>query len=188
MFFAGLTTRRDKPSIETGLDGSWLLLVVASQSLAILGTHVASAFARPDILLYTSLCWFALGAFFYAVLISMILYRWLFEAMQPAQWTLPYWINMGAVAISTVAGARLAEMAGTDPLLAELKPAITALTVLAWSVATWWIPLLVILTVWRHTTGGSAFLIASNTGPSFSPSGCTVPAPGRLHTKPAPIS
>jgi len=153
-FFVGLTVRRTKPPLAAGLDGTWLLLTVASQSLAVLGTHVASAFAHPDIVLYLSLCWFALGGFFYALVIALILYRWLFEPMPAAQWTLAYWINMGAVAITTLAGARLAEAAGADPLLTGLRPAVTAATILAWSVATWWIPLLLALTVWRHAIGG----------------------------------
>ena len=154
MFLVGLTIQPKKPPLEIGLDGSWLLVVVATKSLTILGTHVASGFARPEIVAYLSLCWFLLGGLFYSVIITLILYRWLFEPMHPMQWTPPYWINMGAVAILTLAGARLQAIAGTDPLLAELRPAIIAITVLSWTVATWWIPLLLALMVWRHTIGG----------------------------------
>lgn len=156
-FFMGLTIQPNKPALETGLDGTWLLVVVASESLTILGTHIASVFARPEIVIYLSLCWFLLGGLFYVVIITLIFHRWLFEPMRPANWTPPYWINMGAVAIATLAGARLQTIAGADPLLTEIRPAITATAVLSWTLASWWIPLLLALMVWRHTIGGIRF-------------------------------
>jgi tellurite resistance protein TehA-like permease len=57
---------------------------------------------------------------------------------------------MGAVAITTVAGSLLVLHAGEWPLLAELRPVIGGLTLLFWVVATWWIPILVGLSLWRH--------------------------------------
>jgi Voltage-dependent anion channel len=95
-----------------------------------------------------------LGIFFYFVLISLILYRLLFEPMRPAQFTPPCWINMGAVAIATLAGARLEAIAGPYPLLARLIPAITIATILSWAVASWWVPLLTALMFWRHVIRG----------------------------------
>jgi tellurite resistance protein TehA-like permease len=152
-FSMELTVMPAKPPLEIGLDGSWLLFTVASQSLAILGTHVASVFGRADVVLYLSLCWFLLGGWFYLIVIALILHRWWFAPMPPAEFTMPYWINMGAVAITTLAGARLDMIAGDVPWLARLAPAITAVTVASWAVATWWIPLLLVLTLWRHAIG-----------------------------------
>ncbi len=149
-FVIGVTIRPEKPALLTGIDGSWLLLVVASEALTILGTHVANVFTRPQIIAYLNLCWFLLGEFFYLVIISLILHRWWFEPMRPAQFKPPYWINMGAAAIAALAGVRLAAVAGVDPLLMQLLPAIRAAAVLSWAVATWWIPLLVGLMLWRH--------------------------------------
>jgi tellurite resistance protein TehA-like permease len=148
--FLLLTTRSRKPSLRAGLGGAWLLLVVATEALSVLGTHVADAFARPAIIAYLSLCWFLLGGFFYLLIIVMIVYRWWFVPLPPEELTPPYWINMGAMAIATLAGARLQIVAATDPLLTRLSPAIAAMTVLFWIVATWWIPLLALLTTWRH--------------------------------------
>jgi tellurite resistance protein TehA-like permease len=149
-----LTTSPAKPTIETGVDGTWLLIVVASEALAILGTHVAGVFARPDIVVDLALCWFLLGAASYLPIISAILRRWLFAPLAPEQLTPPYWINMGAAAITTLASARLEAIAGSFPLLTRLLPAISAATVLFWTVATWWIPLLLALTIWRHWVRG----------------------------------
>jgi len=62
----------------------------------------------------------------------------------------PYWINMGAMAISTLAGTLLIASEKSSPLLAQLHPFTLGLTILFWATATWWIPMLVILGVWRH--------------------------------------
>jgi tellurite resistance protein TehA-like permease len=57
---------------------------------------------------------------------------------------------MGAVAISTLAGTMLLAQSARSPLLGELTPFIKGFTLLFWSTATWWIPMLVILGIWRH--------------------------------------
>ena len=132
------------------MDGSWLLTVVATEAIAILAAHVSDVFSRPEIVIFMSLCLFLLGGALYLILISLIVQRWLFEPMQPEQLTLPYWINMGAAAITTLAGAHLASLAGVDRLTASLAQLIEAATLLFWAIATWWIPLLAALQFWRH--------------------------------------
>jgi tellurite resistance protein TehA-like permease len=149
-FFVAMTIRPVKPPFATGLDGSWLLTVVATEALAILDTHVASVFSRADIVVFASLCLFLLGGILYLIMIALIVQRWLFEPMPPEQLTPPYWINMGAAAITTLAGARLLSIAGANPLTAGFVQLIEAATVLFWAIATWWVPLLVTLLIWRH--------------------------------------
>jgi len=72
--------------------------------------------------------------------------------LSPSELTPPYWINMGAMAISTLAGVRLVGEAGRMPLLTELLPFLKGMTLLFWATATWWIPVLLALGVWRHLT------------------------------------
>jgi tellurite resistance protein TehA-like permease len=153
-FFVAITVKPVKPPLATGLDGAWLLTVVATEALAVLATHVSSVFSRPDIVVFVGLCLFLLGGVFYLILISLIVHRWLFEPMRPEQLTPPYWINMGGAAIATLAGVRLGSIAGADPLTARIAQFIDAATVLFWAIATWWIPLLVTLLVWRHLVRG----------------------------------
>jgi tellurite resistance protein TehA-like permease len=57
---------------------------------------------------------------------------------------------MGAVAISTLAGAMLIAAAPQSLLLQDLLPFLKGFTLLFWATATWWIPMLLILGVWRH--------------------------------------
>ena len=77
------------------------------------------------------------------MIITLILYRWLFKPMVISQLAPSYWINMGAAAITTLAGVQLAATVVSDPVLAVVRGYIIGQTVLFWSIASWWIPLLV---------------------------------------------
>jgi tellurite resistance protein TehA-like permease len=153
-FFAATTARREKPPLVRGLDGSWLLVTVATQSAAILGVQTAATFSSPVSILFCSLALWLLGSVLYLVFITLIIYRWLFRPMAPADLNPSYWINMGAAAITTLAGARLAASVLLYPMLSGLHGYIVAETMLFWSTATWWIPLLVVVMIWRHWQGG----------------------------------
>ncbi|HEX6441782.1 MAG TPA: tellurite resistance/C4-dicarboxylate transporter family protein [Stellaceae bacterium] len=152
-FFAAMTIRPEKPPPEEGIDGSWLLAVVATEALSILTSRGADTVAPHAPALFASLALFLLGAGFYAILLIAIVQRWLFLRLRPDRLTPPYWINMGAAAIATLAGSRLVSTLGADPGLPGLRDFVLGATVLFWSLASWWIPLLAILTVWRHRPG-----------------------------------
>src|SRR5262245_48131301 len=149
-FLTSVTVREQKPPLEIGLNGAWLLAVVSTQSLSVLGTLLADGFESPQIMLFFTLCLFLLGCMLYLLIITLIVYRFTFFKMAPRDLTPPYWINMGAVAITTMAGARLLLAAADFPLLVELRPFLKGFTLFFWATATWWIPLLVILGDWRH--------------------------------------
>jgi tellurite resistance protein TehA-like permease len=68
--------------------------------------------------------------------------------MAPEDLTPPYWINMGAVAISTLAGATLIEHAALSPVVVEIMPFVKGFTLFFWAIATLWIPMLLALGVW----------------------------------------
>lgn len=150
-FFTAVTVRENKPSIEGGLNGGWLLAVVATQSISVLGTLLVSRLVdyRESILFFT-LCMFLLGCMLYLLLITLIFYRFTFVNVTMAALTPPYWINMGAVAITTLAGARLIIAAPFWSLLNEITPFLKGFTLFFWAAGTWWIPLLLILGFWRH--------------------------------------
>ena len=93
---------------------------------------------------------FLVGCMLYLMLITLIFYRFTFLDITSENLTPPYWINMGAVAITTLAGARLILAAGDWRLIGELLPFLKGFTLFFWAAGTWWIPLLLILGVWRH--------------------------------------
>jgi len=150
-FFTAITVRQAKPGLETGVNGAWLTAVVATQSISVLGTLVAPhSAAWQEVLFFFTLAMYLLGGMLYILIISLIFYRFLFFQLEPRQLTPPYWINMGAVAITTLAGATLMLNAPRWAFLQELLPFLKGFTLFFWATGTWWIPLLLILGAWRH--------------------------------------
>jgi tellurite resistance protein TehA-like permease len=149
--FTILTVKRTKPPLAEGLNGGWLVAVVAAQSVAVLGAQLTPGLQehRELAALFCLAMWLG-GGMLYIWIIGIIFYRYTFVPMSPSDLAPPYWINMGAAAISTVAGAYLALAAPAAPLLERLLPFVRGLTLMWWATATWWIPMLVSLGVWRH--------------------------------------
>jgi tellurite resistance protein TehA-like permease len=150
--FTALTVKRDKPPLEEGLTGAWLIAVVATQSIAVLAALVARDWPQPFRLElnFVALSMWLWSGMFYIWIISLIFYRYTFFAFSPGDLSPPYWINMGAMAISTLAGARLVQNTPDAPFLASLLPFLKGFTVFYWATGTWWIPMLLVLGVWRH--------------------------------------
>ncbi|HKT18375.1 MAG TPA: tellurite resistance/C4-dicarboxylate transporter family protein [Stellaceae bacterium] len=149
-FFAAAVARSDKPDLESGINGAWLIAAVATQSVAVLGATLAPTFAVPAVPLFFCLTMYLIGCMLYLSIITLIFYRLTFIRLTSAEFTPPYWINMGAVAITTLAGATLISRADSSPLLRGILPFLEGFTLFFWAAATWWIPLLLILMVWRH--------------------------------------
>lgn len=150
-FFTAVTVRMNKPPLEKGISGSWLIAVVATQSVSVLGTILVGHYPEyTELMLFLTLCMYFIGCMLYIILITLIFYRFTFLDITREVLTPPYWINMGAVAITTLAGARLILSAGSWPFISELAPFLKGFTLFFWSAGTWWIPLLFILGFWRH--------------------------------------
>ncbi len=150
--FAAFTVKEEKPTLDRGISGGWLLAVVATQSIAVLSALLAAHATQPYKL---ELNFFALsmwlwGGMFYIWMMSLIFYRYTFFKFQPSDLSPPYWINMGAMAISTLAGSLLSINAVDAPFLLSLQPFIKGFTILYWATGTWWIPMLLVLGVWRY--------------------------------------
>ncbi len=149
--FTGFTVKEDKPSLAEGIHGGWLIAVVATQAVSSLGTLLSSHFpAHVEQLLFLSLSLWLCGGMLYIWVISLIYYRYTFYRFLPSDLMPPYWINMGAMAISTLAGAGLIKNAAHAPFLVSMVPFLKGFTAFFWATATWWLPMLVILAVWRH--------------------------------------
>lgn len=149
-FFTAVTVVEPKPPLETGINGSWLLVTVATESLTVLGTVIASKTTAVQLVLLTAFGAYLLGAMLYILFIALILYRWIFFSMQPDKLSPPYWINMGALAITTLAGCRLLLVTKQWSFLEEMSPFVRGFTFFFWVTCTWWIPLLLSVGFWRH--------------------------------------
>lgn len=149
--FCNVTIQKDKASLKERLHGGWLLAVVAAQAVSLLGALLSPQFtASRDAVLFFSLTMWLGGGMLYAWIISLVFYRYCFVPVDVDSMTPPYWINMGAMAISTFAGCSLIEASASSPMLVQFVPFLRGGTLLCWATATWWIPLLVAFGVWRH--------------------------------------
>jgi tellurite resistance protein TehA-like permease len=150
--FTALTIKQDKPSLADGINGGWLLTVVATQAIAVLIALLSSHWHQPLRLHvnFIALSMWLWGGMLYTWIISLIFYRYTFFRFSPADLAPPYWINMGAMAISVLAGSLLIVNAPDAPFLRSLRPFLEGFTVLYWATGTWWIPIIAILAVWRY--------------------------------------
>ncbi|MBI3041122.1 MAG: tellurite resistance/C4-dicarboxylate transporter family protein [Chloroflexi bacterium] len=151
-FFTAVTVAETKPSLGKGINGAWLITTVSTQSVSVLGTLVASNFSdwQQQWALFFALGMYLLGGMMYILIMALIFYRFTFFTMAPEELTPPYWINMGAVAITTLAGALLILNASQFAFLQDILPFLKGFTVFFWAAGTWWIPLLFILGAWLH--------------------------------------
>lgn len=147
---AALVLRDPKPAFAQGINGTWFLFTVATASVAVLGALLAPRLASPEGMLFACACAFMLGIVLYLLVATLVFYRFAFAELRAEQTLPPYWISMGAMAITVLAGSNLLLDRAGSPLLDELAPFVTGMVVLAWATATFWIPLMVIMGVWRH--------------------------------------
>ncbi len=149
--FTNLTIKGEKPSFSEGINGAWLLSVVSTQSLAVLSAKLSVHYVDHKLILnFFSFAMWLWGGMLYIWMISLIFYRYTFFKFNPGDLTPPYWINMGAMAISTLAGSLLILNTPHAPFLLSTLPFLKGFTIFYWVTGTWWVPMLFILAVWRH--------------------------------------
>ena len=153
-FFTAITIKQESPGIQKGLNGSWLISIVATQSVAVLGTLVSpwvfASSSQKEIFLFSMIVFYLIGCMLYIIVITLIFYRFSFFQLKPEDLNAPYWINMGAVAITTLAGSMIILHMNQNFVLIEIKNFLKGFTLFFWSIGTWWIPLLLTLGYWRH--------------------------------------
>lgn len=144
-----------KRAVSERIDGAFLLVIVCMQSLAVLGGLLAEPLAgSANVLVLLSMSYFGSGYVLYFVVITVVTYRLLDGPVLPDDWTGPYWITMGAAAITTLAGATLGPRLGTVSGWEPYASLVVGATFLAWAIASWWIPLLLVLDAWAFLTVG----------------------------------
>ena len=139
---------------ESGIDvvhGGWLIAIVGTESLVLLGAQVAPQFgALAPLTFVTIYSLWGIGVAFYGIFMTLFSYRLFFLRVEPADITPLLWVVMGAAAIATNAGSTLILTDPAMPFLLAMRPFVDGMTLVLWAWATWWIPLLVILGVWKH--------------------------------------
>jgi tellurite resistance protein TehA-like permease len=133
------------------MHGGWLIAIVGTQSLVLLGARIA-----PDLgdwavymMVEVHMLW-GLGLVFYGIFVTLFCYRIFFLTLRPQDVGPLLWVVMGAAAISANAGTTLITEDPRLPFLVAQRPFIDGVTMMLWTWATWWIPMLVIFGLWKH--------------------------------------
>ena len=148
---ASLLLTRVQGSVLSGVNGNWLLWIVATQSLSLTAAILVPAWpSQAAPLAPVSVGLWCVGLLLYLMVVTLILLRWLTVPMTPATLGPPYWILMGATAISVLAGARDLTLPADIPVVRATAGFVEGFTFALWAFGTWWVPLLVILGLWRH--------------------------------------
>lgn len=141
--------RAERPVLATA-NGSWFVWVVASQSVAVaaatLEPHLDGL--RRELAVIAVICW-SVGVVLYAAVGIMVALRLMLYDFGPEELTAPYWVAMGALSITVLAGARMVEMVDT-PMVEATRDLVAGVSVVFWAFATWLIPVLIAAGWWRH--------------------------------------
>jgi len=145
---------RDERPVVVTANGTWFIWVVASQSVAVAAATLEPTFTtgRRELALLAVVSW-SVGVFLYGAAAVIVMLRLMLYSFGPQDLTPPYWVSMGALAITVLAGARIVEMADA-PMVAATRGLIAGLSVVFWAFATWLFPVLVAAGWWRHWRRG----------------------------------
>ncbi|MEO6019817.1 MAG: tellurite resistance/C4-dicarboxylate transporter family protein [Knoellia sp.] len=141
---------RDERPVVALANGTWFIWVVASQSVAVSAATLETVYdgGRQALAVLAVLSW-SVGVFLYAATGMIVALRLMLYQLDPRDFDPPYWVSMGAIAITVVAGARIVEM-DSAPMVDATRGLIAGLSVVFWAFATWLIPVLIAVGVWRH--------------------------------------
>lgn len=138
-----------RPVVATA-NGTWFIWTVASQSVATAAATLEprAGDGRNALALIAVVAW-SVGVFLYAATGVIVALRLMLYDFGPEDLNPPYWVSMGALAITVLAGARIVEMADA-PMVDATRGLVAGLAVVFWAFATWLIPPLVAAGWWRH--------------------------------------
>lgn len=136
--------------VVAAANGTWFIWVVASQSVAVAAATLEPVFhdQRRFLAIVAVFSW-SVAIFLYGAAGIFVAARMMLYELQPVDLNPPYWVAMGACAITVLAGARIVEMADA-PMVAVTRGLIAGVAVVFWAFATWLIPALVAAGIWRH--------------------------------------
>lgn len=131
--------------------GGWLIAIVGTESLVILGTLIAPAVGDlgRTVFVLIHMLW-GVGLGLYGIFIVLFAHRIFFFDVEFDDITPLLWVVMGAAAITTNAGSTLILTESGMPFLQSMRPFIDGVTLIMWAWATWWIPLLLLFGIWKH--------------------------------------
>ena len=141
--------REERPVIKDA-NGTWFIWCVATQSVA-----AACATLEPlagvwkaGLALLAVVSW-SVGIVLYAAVGIFVSLRLMTYRIRPQDLGPAYFVSMGAMAISVLAGARIVEMADA-PMAEAVHGLVAGSSVVFWAFASWLLPVLIAAGCWRH--------------------------------------
>ncbi|HAG61000.1 MAG TPA: tellurite resistance protein permease [Arthrobacter bacterium] len=142
---------RDERPVVKDANGTWFIWCVASQSVAVAAASV-EPLAGPDwraaLAIVAVVAW-SVGLILYAAVGIFVSLRLMTYPIRPEDFRPQYFVAMGAMAISVLAGARIVEMADA-PMVDATRGLVAGSSVVFWSFASWLFPALLAAGWWRH--------------------------------------
>ncbi|GAB3801047.1 tellurite resistance/C4-dicarboxylate transporter family protein [Humibacter antri] len=145
-----VTSRPGDSSTLSGVNGTWFVWAVASQSLAVLASSLqpmVGSLAGEVLALVAVVSW-SIGVVIYGTVGVAVVIRVLTRGITPAELGPPYWITMGAAAITVLAGSRIQQV--DLPIVGVARGLVSGVGVVFWSFASWLVIALIAAGWWRH--------------------------------------
>lgn len=142
---------RDERPVVKDANGTWFIWCVASRSVAVAAASVeplAGPEWRATLALVAVVAW-SVGLILYAAVGIFVSLRLMTYPIRPEDLRPQYFVAMGAMAISVLAGARIVEMAGT-PMVDATRGLVAGSSVVFWAFASWLFPVFLAAGWWRH--------------------------------------
>ncbi len=139
---------RDR-KIEEVLNGGWFFATAGTQSTALLGIIVAGEATQNILFIHIfSFALWSIGACLYIIFIALITFRLFFYQFKIDTLLSPYWMNMGAAALTAITGIELYQHISIvgGPFM-EFLPFLKGISLFFWSAGLWWLPFLIILAI-----------------------------------------
>lgn len=144
-----LLMARQGASVLEQVNGSWFLWVVGTQSLATAAASAGRA-SGSDTLAAVAVALWGFGVALYLLITTVVVLRLLAAGAEPGAFGPAYWIAMGATAITALAGSQILRLPEQAPVMHATRGFVSGTSYVMWAVGLWWVPLLVIIGVWRH--------------------------------------
>lgn len=156
-FFSATHSRAQSPSATTPLpwthvNGTWFLMVVGTQAVAVAFGALAAA-KRVNWYAEVAALWWGIGVLILIVMAVLVVARLIIVGLSHDDEVAPYWVLMGAGAISVLAGAEVIGTGSAQRLVTH--DVVGTLCLMAWIFGTWLIPLLIVLMIWHARRPGT---------------------------------
>lgn len=158
-----LNRKSEDRKIEDVLHGGWFFATVGTQSTALLGVIVAErAISSVMFIQVFSFALWSVGASLYLIFMALIILRCMFYRFDSTTVLSPYWMNIGAAAVTVITGTVLHQhIRAVGGPFADFLPFLKGISLLFWSFGLWWVPFLIILAMRKlaYSDEGLAFTV-----------------------------